>query len=396
MFRSGTTLIARMLNTHPEIILASDTLIEFFRMFRNEIYAQNEIKIPSKDLPLEDFFKSKNQKSRKLIDESNFKIPIINTDLEELKNLIKNRSELFSPVFCNNLESFNGETFAEIFDELLFTMKKSYIKENSKVLGFKVTWSEQFATTFLNKFSKNGKVLFVIRDPRATIGSNFAMRNHRYPLEFLIRNWRKSVLYAILCSKIISKYQDNVMILNYENLIEYPEIEIKKIIKFLELEFSDKLLDPKNFKDGGGKSWTQNSSFKQRSSTFNKNAINNWRKVIDKKTQKFIEYACFPEMILMGYKPELVSKEDLKKKCNYPLDVQNEIAVWIQKFYSLDQLKDQNWLKNVEKSHKKRNEVLLLSLNNQSYVEENKKIIEEYFIDIEYFKYLQNMNLDEL
>jgi len=96
MFRSGTTLLARMLNAHSHIVLASDPLFEFFKSFRNEVYRQNNIQINS-DTPLGANFKSDHNFIKKQIENADFTLDMKFTNLDELSERIKKIFKTIQP-----------------------------------------------------------------------------------------------------------------------------------------------------------------------------------------------------------------------------------------------------------------------------------------------------------
>ena len=56
MFRSGTTLLARMFNSHKNITLASDPFSPIFKEFRNEILNKNTKDTFDSNAPLNDYY----------------------------------------------------------------------------------------------------------------------------------------------------------------------------------------------------------------------------------------------------------------------------------------------------------------------------------------------------
>lgn len=383
MFRSGTTLLARILNTHSQITFAADIMVELFRFFRNELYHQHSIEIPKSNYPIEHNFKSKNIKLKKQIENSNLDLNIKFIDLKELFERTQNYSSIHSEIFSEKLDSLTGNNFLEIFNKLLMNIHDSYSKQNSKVLGFKTVWCDQFVPVFLNQFKEKGKAIFVIRDPRAVIASNYVKNDHRYPLEFLIRHWRKSVCYAILYNKIDTKFSNRTLIVKYEDLIAEPKIEIKKILDFVGLSFEQELLDPTQYKDGQNKQWEQNTSYGDPSLKLNTENINKWEKALPDNVKKFIEFSCLPEMLLLGYKPRFFTLENLPEKIEYPPDDYSKFAQWIKEFYSQNIIEDKKWIEQIGFDESKRMKIFRES---EPELEE----IDEYFIDKRFHQYLVN------
>lgn len=382
MFRSGTTLLARMMNTHSEISMASDVMIEFFRTFRNEIYFQNNISLKNLSTPLESNFKEIQRERMNLIEKSNFDVTFKMTNPKNVIDDIKKQSKPFSPIFSNELFSKNESTLLEVFNNVIKTINASDKKTNNSIIGFKDVWSEQYSAPFLNQFPDSGRVIFIIRDPRSIVASNYGMNNHRYPLKFLIRQWRKSVCYSIMYSEIIQKYHKKCTYIKYEDLINEPKKTIQKMCSFLNIEFEENLMNPENYKDGKNEPWSQNSTFKKPKREFNKKSITQWKKVLEMDTQKFIEYSCFPEMKFLNYENLAIKESELKNLPRYPADNYSLLANWIKKFYSETTIKDSKWVDEIEKDEFLRNELF--------FGRSKKEQIKKYFIYQKYFDFITN------
>ena len=77
IFRSGTTLLARMLNTHKSICMASDPFAPIFKCFRNEIAQKKKGGFFDNHSPLNDYYFNDEQKILfKSIQSQNFNIPL--------------------------------------------------------------------------------------------------------------------------------------------------------------------------------------------------------------------------------------------------------------------------------------------------------------------------------
>ena len=88
MFRSGTTLLARMLNSHPSICVASDPFASIFKSFRNEIAIEHIGSKYDKDSPYDDYYYS-NQHIFTSIQKRCLELPLVNHNIDEIQNKIK-------------------------------------------------------------------------------------------------------------------------------------------------------------------------------------------------------------------------------------------------------------------------------------------------------------------
>ena len=200
-------------------------------------------------------------------------------------------------------------------------------KENIEITGIKEVFCEDFIEPFLNIKAFNPHVLHIIRDPRAVITSrNYGLykkaTGSKYPLLFMIRAWQKTFE-----NHIKNKDNPKYYMITYEDLATNPEKTMEKICKFLNINYSKKLVDLRFYKDAAGNSWKSNSSF-ENPEIINTLNINRWKNVLSKKKIEVIEYYCFNQMKELGYEPSI--KRQLKK----PLFKENrdEIRDWIKKY----------------------------------------------------------------
>jgi sulfotransferase family protein len=134
------------------------------------------------------------------------------------------------------------------------------------------------------------KVIYITRDPRAIAMSKTndptgtAIRIKKYPrLRFFIR--KVMILFVIVqyvwASKIHSKFKgnENYSLIRYEDLVLEPEMVIKELCKFCEIEFSSKMLDP----DEGMPSSITGIKYKG----INKKNASNWESIIS-PIEKFV------------------------------------------------------------------------------------------------------------
>ena len=330
MFRSGTTLLARMLHANPNIICASDPYAPIFKSYRN-----NHIKNIGLDLcadaPLHDYYFDVEQ--QKLFDEiknSDFDLAFDIVSITELRRKIKVHCKPYSPMIHNFIELLDGSSYAEIFRSGLKVIEKSYGKSDCNVIGFIDVWVGEFAQHFL-KLGNNAKVIHLVRDPRSVIASNFASGS-RYPLLFLARQWRKLASIAWLDNS----NSDRVKLIRFEDLLASPTEVAKDICSFLEVNYSGDMVDPQKYKDGQGRPWHQNTSYKSNESdnggrVFNLTAINKWNRTLSNETLGLIGKLCAPEMELLGYENGLNSNLDPFLNIDYK-DNLSFLADWIRPY----------------------------------------------------------------
>lgn len=334
MFRSGTTLMARMINSHPNICLASDPYAPIFKCYRNEIASNiSNIKLDL-NAPLHDYFNDKNQmKVFNEIQEKTFDTPLFVHNIEEIKNLISIHTEPYSPLIIPYLNKLSGLTYKELIDSGIKIIKKAYGKGNDHWIGFKEVWTNEFSTHFLKSF-KFSKVILINRDPRAVVASNFSTKTKRYPFLFLCRQWRKL---SDLSFKFKSLYPNNILVLKFEDIVSNPFNTSKEICTFLDIPYYDSLSNIKEFKDGSNNNWTQNSSYNISERKFNQKSLEKWKEILNPNQIKYIETLCKHNMYSLGYEPYFsMNNEEMINSINSFIEEDRGMAKWICKYNYFD------------------------------------------------------------
>ena len=348
MFRSGTTLLTRMLNTHKYITVASDPYAPIFKQLRNEVAKkifENNFDI---NMPLDDYYFDKDKNNLfSLIQKLNLNQESINSskDLIKLKKSLSKHMRPYSPRLEKHINKIVSKNFFETYKNGLDEIKNAYGNKDTKILGFKEVWTNEFIPPLIRSFKKI-KIIQIIRDPRAVVASNYAKKNEKYPLLFLCRQWRKLASLSYLYNE---KYK-NILNIKYEDLIENTDVVSREICKFLKIDFDPNILDPSKFKDGNNKSWSQNTSYKNSKNQFNISSIYKWKKFLNKSQIKIIESLCGAEMKLFNYKHSSSGITYISGKNIIENDIKSkELAKWIRPYsnYNL-----QNTI-NIENDRKK-------------------------------------------
>lgn len=401
MFRSGTTLVSKVLNAHDEIVSVPDMFTPFFNAFRDAVAKQ----IGVKTQPLEylgDYFANEHQFS---ILNANLRASMdlsYNHSKEELLlTALQSRGRMTCPAIVKHLNRLEGATHKEVYKNLMQYILTCYGNGQEKLFGNKEVWVTEFIPTLAKAYPK-AKFIVVNRDPRAVCASkNVAstkasakIQHEKYPWLFLIRQWRKLAILAWLL-KEDPDFRDRIFYLQYEDLLTNPEEIIRQMCDFLGIELDHKMLDPNCFKDGNGEKWLQNSSynaidkrdgflvFKDNQAKFDNSKINKWKEVLTLKETEYIEQLCHTEMKLFGYDfvgtGEFGLNDELVLKP--PLISPKELQPWIQPIYE-----QHTHTSNVNEMAKEKIRQQMLLLSNDLVQKIDPKVIKSYFIDNKYFK----------
>ncbi|MFH1593933.1 MAG: sulfotransferase [Candidatus Omnitrophota bacterium] len=268
IYRSGTTLVSRMLNNHSKLWVTYDS-VHFMRFS----YGKYE--------PIRDA-----DQAMRLVQEIHDRI------LKRWKmefNLDKAISEI---------RKLKKIEYKHIYDIVM----KALASDCAKIVtgwGEKtnVCWGQ--IPNFLQMFP-SGKVIHVLRDPRDVLCS---YREMTYEPGY-------SYLDSVFCSqhsfqKAVEYREtldpDNYYILKYENFVDNPLTEAKRLCKFLRIKFEPAMLDVKQFKDRQGRRWTGDSSFNKKMNTVSSAPAGRWKKSADPFEIFFAELVNNKVMQHFGY-----------------------------------------------------------------------------------------------
>ena len=345
MFRSGTTLLARLLNVHPYINMASDPFAPLFKEYRNEI-ANGHLKLNlDPESPLDSYDLLEDLKLFRSIQNANFKISIRNTSTNSIRDKINKHCAPYTPKLLPYIPILEGITYSDVLELGYEILNKITGTDSTKITGIKEVWTNEFVPHFLSLNACN-KVILIIRDPRGIVASNFSTNNHRYPFTFLCRQWRKLTELANSYSQIF----DRVLILRYEDLIMSPFDSITEICDFLNVDYHPNMMNPALFTDGFGNRWFQNTSYDESINRFNENTINKWRMVLTQEQTDFIEAICHDQMLSFDYIRNVKPKDKYIDSILNFKEIESGIANWIKPYVNNDNRGEIDRLKTNQKN----------------------------------------------
>lgn len=340
MFRSGSTMIARMLNVHPNIVCASDPIRPLFNSFRYDLADEHYRTEKNRFDPLGDYF----------LKDCNLLETILKSSLDqtcdiptsEIIKIIAENSNMYSGLFSDALNpNISLSTYEEYCQYFLETIKSIYGKNKDiSYVAFKEVWSIEFYPAMKRSFPSL-KCIAIVRDPRAIVASKNAT-GEPYPYIFMGRQWRKI---ALLAEYFNHKYED-VLLLRYEDIVSDPETIIPKICSFLGVDYTDTLLDQSQYLDGRNRPWRQNTSYNDiNTNHINSKSVERWRKELTKEEIFSIEIFTHDWMKRFGYEPsnsqEAIESVTVEQYRSHSVD---EVASWIRPYTfdnNIDQLKNE-------------------------------------------------------
>lgn len=346
--RSGTALLTKALYESNQASVAVGPNIEIYRFFRNKLikkYGSRSLKKKNKIFsPFQDYFGSKeNQELLKLMLSGSLSERFDKKDWKLFLNKSQKRNDHDSADLIKYFSALKADTFKKIILNLIKIIKKNRkirksIKNKKFYYGFHETWNICSFYALARAFPK-AKFFVVIRDPRSVYASLSKNAENRTELKVQLlsfcRHFRK---YVILSNFLLSLpfLKKRLMIIKYEDLVTNPNIYLKKICKFLQINFNKNMVNPNKYYDFvTKKKWIPHSAFNSKFPKLNNKPIHKWKKYLTKYEVKSIEFLCQIEMRAMDYKLKYkisknnisnifkFIKKDYNKKVNWRTDLQN-------------------------------------------------------------------------
>jgi hypothetical protein len=248
MMRSGTTLLQKALNTHPQLMVSYQTKTDKFIALKQEFLQSIDI-----------------------------------NDYHVMSHYSPQNKYSFE-TFISWLDKQQGGADILVSDDV----------STSEYFGVKEVLMEEFYPVLV---TNNVKCLNIIRDPRDVItsmsfGSGVAHTGTRRPILFDLRNWRKSVL---ISAGLASSKQ--FFAIKFEDLILNSESTLCNIYEWLnisQLSYETLISDMNN------NEWSNNSSFGEKK-LFDPSALGNYKENLPENVTKYIEAVCYEEMKHLGY-----------------------------------------------------------------------------------------------
>lgn len=267
IYRSGTTLISRMLNNHPKLWITYDS-VHFMRFS----YGRFD--------PV-----SRRSNAERLIKDTAERIAR-RYDMSMDAAAVMKRAARPGKI-----------SYRSVYDAMMDGLMSAY-KPGAEGWGEKtnVCWGK--IPGFLEVFPE-GKAIHVIRDPRDVMCS---YRDMTYEPGYSYLDSAFASLDAFQRAAEFSKaYPKNYYLLKYETLLSEPAAEARKVCDFLGVDFRPSMLDTSKFTDQKGKWWTGDSSYVRKMNKITNKTINRWKNKASDLEVYFVEMINKEQMPAYGY-----------------------------------------------------------------------------------------------
>ena len=293
-FRSGTTLLDKILHAHSEMNIGSQPLPYLYFNVKNKFNQYNNIE---QIYPFDHMFLNNYRADdlTKFIYTCRFSKTEIDEILSAMFHYDGQHMHDFLK-FCLNNGVPSG-FFRDIYDEFMALMLDYFGKNNCRYIGSKEIILEEFIPFFLET---GHKILVILRDPRDVLTSAYCGKGNEYignirPTLYSLRMWRKSVAYCLEFNK-----HSGFLFIKYEDLVSSMWDVLDKITNFLGISQY-----PRDSFSGGiyqqdGNLWKGNSSIHNYTDV-STSSVGHFKEYLDDNIIKFVEAICGPEMEYLGY-----------------------------------------------------------------------------------------------
>jgi hypothetical protein len=293
-YRSGTTLLEKLLHAHPRMCVASQPFPVLYayvkQLFDDSRGLQRRYPLGHRFLeagdPDVDFAAFLDQRS------------LSASDLDAIfEQLARYTEGLWTPEILGARRAVRPGRFLEVYRQLMQAAGTLLRKDGIRVLGSKEILVEQYVPYLLDQ---GMRVVIIVRDPRDMIASlNYSQRDNATgrdrPVLYSVRIWRKSVATALAFEG-----HPGFRWLRYEDLVEDPRKTMDGLAAFLEQPPFPEGAWAGRLRDQHGRDWEGNSSFRDQARVSG-DSVGRHRGILPGAVRSLIETAAGPEMRVLGY-----------------------------------------------------------------------------------------------
>lgn len=284
--RSGTTLLANILDAHPNIVVPPETffVLHLERKYKNvTVWNDKTIRQFIDDVYVDRPFRLM------------WKVP---------RNVVE-KSFLQQPKVSN---------FNEACNRIRESYRASFETKNIELIGDKHPIYSNFCKRMM-RVNPDAKLIHMVRDPRGTGSGQLNTFNRKDALAvgYLWSRYNKNLL------ELKTIYPEKYYLLKYEDLVLKPEETIKKLCDFLEIDFKEEMMEYRKSTVKRFENYTEAITKKHESlmKPIDTKMVEGWKNKLSPKQIERLEFATFDVASKMGYEFEK-PKVDFFTKLKYP------------------------------------------------------------------------------
>ena len=306
-YRSGTTLLQKMLDSRADCEVVMQPSLPLFRGLRRAI-AESVGAIDGSEGPMGVEFAP-------TADVAGTALYGVAVGNQQIDSIIRDTHATLAPlwqaedqdvpslVLVNALRAaLQPGSAADIALQFFDALAQYRGGQNPAWVGFKDMYIEEVLDPLL-AVDPELRVIHIVRDPRAVLASrNYGAYggNRRgpnlHPLLFVSRMWRTSVRWR---HRMATNYSDRVLTLRYEDVARSLTATARELCLFLGISFDDAMATTDGYRTESGAVWRGNSSYGGAPSSDEPR----WKRLVPADSVAALEFLCRGEMELEGYVP---------------------------------------------------------------------------------------------
>jgi len=290
--RSGSTLVARMLDALPEAAVASDPFFPLFRGLRDALVQAAGLTLPS-SAPMQDYyFTDARIEMLDAVQAGTLDLPFDPALRHVLLSQLARRASVEAQDLVPHLDRMGGATWRDVVASALDIVRD--VRSTSRYAGCKEVWTIELVPTLARAFP-GARFVLLRRDPRAVLASLAVVgaadpTQVGHPLSYA-RHWRKEVAFLHRFGRD-ADLSKRIHVVEYERLVRDPAGEARRLCTFLEIPFAEAMLDL---------AWPGNSGYEAQLDGIVADFAGRWRDTLGPASRALAELVCGPEMELVGY-----------------------------------------------------------------------------------------------
>ena len=319
IYRSGTTFVEKILNSHPNILMASQPFPYLYFGWKDKFHKDLGL---VRRYPLNDLFLENKYSNDQFVDylcSTNVSDEVIQEWYENMQGYFGN----WTPELQQFKKQILGGNLMDTYNSMCRQLARLFSKPEASHIGTKEIFGEEYIKYFLDS---GVKVVHVIRDPRDVLASLSFGKGGIYgganrPVLHTVRMWRQSVAFSAAFEN-----HPNYTMVGFRNIIDDTHRVCNDVFRFLQLPELDEAHYQGEIKDQYGKPWLGNSSFEKKKGVA-KNVIGGFKDKLPRSTVQYIEKIAGPEMSYLNL-PLLCSESELSdfdiRRYKEPFEIDRE------------------------------------------------------------------------
>ena len=309
-YRSGTTLLEKLLHAHPQTCIGAQAFPPLFHHSMDLLHQSLGI---TRRYPLGSLF---GETAYGLDEIESFlnSLSLSESDLDRIFEALDVGGDSFdSGRLAPHRSEIRAGSFLSVFEQLSARIAELHGITDAEWLGTKEIVCEAYLP-FLVRRAHAG--VLIVRDPRDVVGSTHFRSGAKHmgeqrPVLSTIRIWRKSVAVLLELSD-----QPHFSWLRYEDLVSDPSTTLQRVTKELGMRpYPGELLE-EPIQDQRGRVWRGNSSFGPKDG-LEASQSSNFDQHVPEAVTAYVETLCRAEMLHLGYTPKLTEDFDPDRVTTY-------------------------------------------------------------------------------